>query len=194
MQEFTDAELVAKYLHGEKEALEALVQRYFKQVFLFAKTFVKQDQTAEDITQEAFVKVWKNLKKFDPQKKFKTWLFQITKNTCIDYLRKHKQAVPPSSLDEEQMAQSLERLVDLSPLPQEAFDIQIFEQQLDKLLASLPENHKLVVVLHLQQDLTFQEISDLLKEPLNTIKSRYRRALLGLRKSRGQNPHAPKTQ
>ena len=184
MEELTDAELVKKYLSGEQQALEILLQRYFKQVFFFAKTYVKQDQLVEDMTQEAFVKVWKNLKKFDTEKKFKTWVFQITKNTCIDYLRKHnKNLLAAESLDEEQMSSSLENITDGGPLPQELFDSQGFEENLEKIINQLTPNHRLAVSLHLQHDLTFQEIAEVLNESLNTVKSRYRRALLQIRQN-----------
>ncbi|HVY68036.1 MAG TPA: sigma-70 family RNA polymerase sigma factor [Patescibacteria group bacterium] len=184
MQDFSDAELISKYLQqGESEALEELVRRYFKQVYFFAKGYVKQDQEAEDLTQEAFVKAWKNLKKFDSKKKFKTWLFQITKNTCIDYLRKHKNLLAADALQEEQMAATLEQMEDTQPLPEELFDQQGFEQRLDEILQDLPANYRQITSLHLQQDLTFQEISNLLDKPLNTIKSNYRRALIRIRQS-----------
>jgi RNA polymerase sigma-70 factor (ECF subfamily) len=182
MDEFSDSELISQYLNGTEKALDALVRRYFKQVFFFAKTYVKNDAEAEDITQEAFVKAWKNLKKFQPEKKFKTWLFQIAKNTCIDFLRKHKNFIAPEALDESQMAESLERLIDTAPLPEELFQTAEFSKKLDEVLAWLPEIYQTVVVLHLQQDLTFQEIAEVLNESINTIKSRYRRALLIIKK------------
>jgi RNA polymerase sigma-70 factor (ECF subfamily) len=178
MEEFLDSELIKQYFQGDEQALDILVQRYFKQVFFFAKTYVKNDAEAEDITQEVFVKAWKNLNRFEPDKKFKTWLFQITKNTCIDFLRKHKNFVAPESLDEQQMAENLERIIDKAPLPEELFQAAEFSQKLDEILGSLPKIYETVVVLHLQHDLTFQEISEVLDESINTIKSRYRRALL----------------
>ncbi len=194
MQEFTDAELVVKYLKGDSAALDSLIQRHFRQVFLFAKSYVKEDQQAEDITQEVFVKLWKNIKKFDLNKKFTTWLLQITKNTCIDYLRKTKKLVAAQTLDEDVMRDNLEKITDPAPLPEELLDSQGFADQLDSAIATLPESYALVVRLHLQQDLTFQEISEVLSQPLNTIKSRYRRALLGIRGNLGVNkaPSAPK--
>jgi len=183
MQEFSDTELVQKYLAGEQQALDELIRRYFRQVFFFAKTFVKTDSEAEDVTLETFVKVWKNLKKFDQEKKFKTWLFQIAKNTSIDFLRKSKKFVASETMEEEQMAQSLEQVVDVAPLPQELYDSKDFEHRLNNLVESLPQPQKLVVSLHLLQDLTFEEIGQILGQPLNTIKSRYRRALIDIRKN-----------
>ena len=70
---------------------------------------------------------------------------------------------------------------DLNPLPEELFDSLDFEKKFDQILNDLPENYKQVVSLYFQQDLTFAEIADVLNEPLNTVKSRYRRALLKIR-------------
>ena len=181
MPELSDVELVENYLKGDKAALEQLIQRYFKQVFLFAKSYVKQDVLAEDVTQEVFVKVWQNLKKFDPEKKFKTWLFQITKNSCIDLLRKNKSILSAGQIDEQFMEDSLGKIADDRPLPQDLLDSKGFEEKLDQIIAALPLLYAQTVRLHLQHDLTFQEIADVLAEPINTIKSRYRRALISIR-------------
>ena len=181
MPELNDAELVENYLKGDKAALEQLIQRYFKQVFLFAKSYVKQDVLAEDVTQEVFVKVWQKLKQFDPEKKFKTWLFQITKNTCIDLLRKNKSILSAGQIDEQLMEDSLGKIADDRPLPQDLLDSKGFEEKLDQIIAALPLLYAQTVRLHLQHDLTFQEIADVLAQPLNTIKSRYRRALINIR-------------
>ena len=180
MEEISDADLVKNYLAGDSLALEKLVSRHFKHVFLFAKTYVKQDQQAEDITQDVFVKVWKNLHKFDTDKKFTTWILQITKNTCIDLLRKNKNLLMAHQLEEETMTDSLEKMEDTKPLPDELYDSQDFEKKLDEVIGTLPPISAQVVRLHLQNDLTFQEISDTLDEPINTIKSRYRRALTSI--------------
>jgi RNA polymerase sigma-70 factor (ECF subfamily) len=193
MLELEDSELVEQYIAGKPGALETLVERYFRQVFLFARTYVKQDQEAEDVTQDVFVKVWKNIKKYDPDKKFKTWIFQITKNTCIDVLRKNKNALKSQAGDEEQSMADLEKITDTAPLPEEIFEANGFSRKLDETISGLPDLYGQVVRLHLQQDLTFQEISEILNQPLNTVKSRYRRALLIIRK--GLDPsNAPNNQ
>lgn len=181
MEELSDSELIKQYFKGNEQALNNLVKRYFKQVFFFAKTYAKNSAEAEDITQEVFVKAWKNLNKFEQDKKFKTWLFQITKNTCIDFLRKHKNFIAPESLDEQQMAENLERIVDKAPLPEEVFQAAEFSQKLEEALSRLPKIYETAVVLHLRHDLTFQEISEVLNESINTVKSRYRRALFMIR-------------
>lgn len=187
MQELSDSELVKKYIAGEEPALNELIQRYFRQIFLFAKTYVKEDREAEDVTQEVFVKLWKNIKKYDPEKKFKTWLFQITKNTCIDVLRKRKDLLPAGNIEEEQMLDSLASIADKNPLPEEIFDSEQFTKNLEEILKTLPNSQRQAITLHLQQDMTFQEIAEILNEPLNTVKSRYRRGLVTIREHLGKN-------
>jgi len=90
MIETNDSQLVQKYLSGDEESLKLLIRNYLKPVFSFVYHFVNNPAEAEDIAQDVFVKMWKNLKKFDQQKKFKTWLFAIAKNTALDYLKKKK--------------------------------------------------------------------------------------------------------
>jgi RNA polymerase sigma-70 factor (ECF subfamily) len=181
MQEFDDNQLVEQFIKGNEAALNELIARYFKQIFFFCKGYVKQDSEAEDVTQEVFVKLWKNIKKFDNQKKFKTWLYQIAKNTSIDFLRKNKLAIPAENLAEEDMRSAMENIPDMSIIPQDVLDSEIFTNKFNKILLELPELQSQTVVLYLQQDLTFQEIAEVLNEPLNTVKSRYRRGLLAIK-------------
>src|SRR6266404_7585431 len=136
MREFSDVELINNHLAGDSAAFEQLVTRYFRQVFLFARTFGLEIAEAEDVTQEVFVRIWKNLNKFDQNKKFKTWAFQITKNACIDFLRKHKHLLPAAQIQEEQMSASLENMLDTNPLPEQIFDAQNFNQKLGQMLSS----------------------------------------------------------
>ena len=90
MKQLSDEHLVSKYLSGEKEALEILIRRYLKPVYGFVYKYTGGVSETEDISQDVFIKVWKNLKKFDQVKNFKTWLFTIAKNTTLDFLRKKK--------------------------------------------------------------------------------------------------------
>src|ERR1700733_2556258 len=98
MNELSDNDLVLQYRSGNKKAFEALVERYFAHVFNFITRYTSDQVAAEDIVQETFVKVWKNIKKFDETKNFKSWLFTIARNTSLDWLRK-KKAVPFSSFE-----------------------------------------------------------------------------------------------
>ena len=84
----SDNEIIIQYLNGDKDAFTEIVNRYLKLIYNFTYRLVGNEKVAEDISQEVFLKAWKNIKKFDLEKNFKTWIFSIAKNTAIDYLRK----------------------------------------------------------------------------------------------------------
>src|SRR3989338_1059328 len=144
----TDEQLVSEYLADNKDSLEILVKRYLKPVYRFAYKYADDVSGAEDIAQEVFIKAWRNLKRFDQSKNFKTWLFTITKNTALDFLKKKEKR--------EILAIALKKL---SP-------------EFQTVVASRHENN-----------LTFQQIADRLGESMNTVKSRYRRAVIAFKKS-----------
>ena len=91
--EITDKQLIDDYLNGNDAAFALLVQRQINPVYNFVYRLVRNTQDAEDITQETFVKMWKNLKRYNQDQNFKTWLFTIARNTAIDSLRKKKSFV-----------------------------------------------------------------------------------------------------
>lgn len=117
MVEASDEKLIEQYLKGDEKSLEILINRHLKPVYIFVYRLVGSQSEAEDVTQVVFVKIWKNIKKFDTKKSFKTWMYRITHNTAIDYLRK-KKAVPFSAFENEEGENPvLDSLVDLAPLP-----------------------------------------------------------------------------
>lgn len=185
-----DEKLVELYLDGEAVALDVLVERYLKWIYNFTARLCGDRKEAEDLTQETFLKAWKNLKKFDQKKSFKTWIFNIAKNTSIDYLRK-KKSIPFSNFENKDGENLLaENLVDLAPLPPEIFERNNLAREIEVAIAKLPVKYQAVIFLKFNNDFTFQEIADSLDEPLDTVKSRCRRGLALLRKILMEN--APK--
>lgn len=177
-----DVELIKKIFRGDEQSLEFLIKRYLKPVYNFIYQYVGNVADTEDIAQETFVRVWRHLKKFDLDKNFKTWLFSIAKNAAIDWLRK-KRPIPLSAWEsEDEDRAAAEIFVDPAPLPDEIFDRQHLTQSIQAALAQLSADYRAVVFLHYQEGLTFREIAEILGEPLDTVKSRERRALLALRK------------
>ena len=85
-----DNKLIESYFNGDEQSFSILVKKYLDSVYSFAYIYVKDGSIAEDITSDVFLKVFKNIKKFDKNKKFKTWIFEITKNTALDYIKKKK--------------------------------------------------------------------------------------------------------
>ena len=180
--DINDEQLVAEYLVSEKEEVfRVLLNKYTKPVYNFLRYMIGNTD-AEDITQEVFIKVWKNLKRYKPGQSFKTWLFAIAKNSAIDFLRK-KKALNFSDLENADDDFSFsETIASKDLLPDEALQKLQNSEFLNKLLNQLSTEHKTILLLHYQEEMTFDEIGKILKKPLNTIKSYHRRAILELRK------------
>jgi len=177
----TDNEIIKKYLNGDEKSLEILVGRFLKPVYSYVSKYVGDKDVAEDITQDVFLKAWKNLKKFDRKRSFKTWIFTIAKNSCIDYLRK-KKSIPISSFDNEKGENIVaDKMRDLAPLPDELFEIKNFSTSMSSAIKKLSLQYQKILYLRYSNNLKFKEIASELSEPLNTIKSRHRRAVLELK-------------
>ena len=175
--------LIEDYFNGDPRAFEALICLYLTPIYNLVYRYAGDAASAEDITQEVFVKVWKNLKRFDRGKSFKTWAFAIAKNTAFDFLKK-KKAIPFSSFDTDAGENVIiDTLADPAFLPPELFARKELAQILERALLTLAPKYREVLLLRYFEHFTFQEIADILKEPLDTVKSRSRRALIILRKS-----------
>ncbi len=178
----SDQELVFSYLNGDLESLEVLIHTYLKPIYSFVYRYIGNSQDAEDITQETFVRTWRNLRKFDQQKSFKTWIFAIAKNTAIDHLKK-KKAIPFSEFENEEGENMItETLADPSPLPRELLERAGMAQVLISAMEKLSPKYRMVLFLRYNDHFNFREIAESLGESLNTIKSRHRRALIMLKK------------
>ncbi|MDP2708708.1 MAG: RNA polymerase sigma factor [bacterium] len=181
MEKLTDEQLAAAYLKGEREALNFLIKRYLKPIYNFAFNYVKDQAAAEDLTQEVFVKVWQKIKKYNNQYKFKSWLYAITKNTCLDYLKKHK-AVNFSALESADGFQFEELVKDSSPTAHDQLELAHEAALVQAAVNQLPEKYKKTIKLHYLEGYKFREIAGLLKESIEAVKTRNRRALIKLKK------------
>lgn len=178
----SDQVLIEKYLQGDEKSLEVLFARYLKPIYSFTYRYTGGGQDAEDVTQETFVKVWRHLKRFDQNKSFKTWIFAIAKNTAIDFLKK-KKAIPFSEFENEEGENMItETLADPSPLPQELLEKAGMAQMLNSAMERLSPKYRMVLFLRYNDHFNFREIAESLGEPLSTITSRHRRALIKLKK------------
>lgn len=178
----TDEEIIALYKNGNQEVFKILINRYISPLHNFIARIVNQND-APDIVQEIFIKVWKNMNRFDSKKaSFKTWIFTIARNTAIDFSRKKRVLLFSDIKENEEGSSSFEENIpDESILPLETLqklqDREIFNETLQKLS---PEENE-ILILHYQEEMTFSEISKILNKGLNTVKSKHRRALIKLR-------------
>lgn len=179
--EYLDEQLVGEFLSGNEKALEALVGRYLKPLYNFAYRMIGDKAAAEDIVQEVFVKVWKNMAYFNGQKKFSTWIFAIAKNTAFDFLKK-KKAIPFSAFENEDGENFLEFIKDENALhSEELLRIIDSKKDVEDFLNTLNPQVRTVLILHHLHGFSLAEISEIMGHPSNTIKSKYRRAILSLR-------------
>lgn len=177
----TDEQLVLSFLTGNDESFEELVHRYLKPIYNFLFRFTQDRDSLDDLTQETFVKAWKNLQKFDQEKSFRTWLYAIAKNTAYDFLKK-KKALPFSFFDLEDGSNRLENIENEDEMPDEIFDKNLSAKNLEEKLQKISENYRLILLMKYKDDFSLQEISEILKLPYNTVKSQHTRALAALKK------------
>ena len=171
-----DKKLIEKYLNGDEKALEFLILKYLKPIYSFIFSYVQNQQDAEDLTQETFLKMWRNLRKFKKEKNFENWLFTIAKNTCFDFLRRKKRNLILN-------ADNLEIIADFNPSLLEKLEKESLFEKLKREIEKLPFKMRQVIDLHYNFGLNFREISEILEEPINTVKSRHKRAIAKLKKS-----------
>jgi RNA polymerase sigma-70 factor, ECF subfamily len=160
--------------------IELIISQYLNPVYNYTFRIVNDKSEAEDITQEVFVKVWKNLDKYDESKNFKTWLFTIARNTTIDFLRKRKNISFSELGDDEKTFE--ENITDTEPLPDEIFMRKELGKELENALSKMRPDFREIILLHYTENMTFEEISVIVGKPLNTVKSHHLRGLSALRK------------
>lgn len=173
-------EIIGKFCKQDREAFDVLVREYAQTVYAFLFRYLGSRVNAEDISQEVFLRAWINAKRFDTAKNFKTWILTIAKNAALDFLKKKKE-IPFSFFEDEEGENLLEDSIsDDELLPDELFEKAKNAELLADSLKKLSPKQRMVLTLHFENDLTFAEIGEVLDEPLNTVKTRYRRALLEL--------------
>lgn len=176
MENLTNEQLVEKYLKGDKKSLEILIQQNLNAVYGFVYKYIGEQDDAEDVTQEVFVKMWKKIKKYKPDYKFRTWLFTIAKNTSLDYLKK-KRPESFSSLQADNGLDFLENIEGGNESPLEIIKTEEKRNEIRQTLGNLPADQREAIKLRYEDGLKFREMADVLGEPANTVKTRHRRAL-----------------
>jgi RNA polymerase sigma-70 factor (ECF subfamily) len=163
-----DHELLALIRDGSHQAFGALVQRHTERFYRLAYRYVQSKQTAEDIVQDAFLKVWEDPGKWQPERnsRFTTWFYRIVVNLCLDWQKKKR----PLTLDEE------------LPLPdeRETPDVAMIRTQeqkiLEKEIAALPERQRLALNLCFDEGLSNQEAAEVMGLNLKALQSLIMRA------------------
>ncbi|HSG28333.1 MAG TPA: sigma-70 family RNA polymerase sigma factor [Candidatus Krumholzibacterium sp.] len=172
-----DANLVDRCLKGEEKAFEELLVKYRGPVFSICMRMVKNQTDAEDLAQEVFIRTFNVLDRYNPSYPFSSWLYRITSNLCIDFIRRRRSGIvsldePVSGSDGEMSRQIPADTVD----PGREMENREMMEVLEQAITGLPEHYRIIVLLRHQEQLSYEEISDNLGIPLGTVKARIHRA------------------
>ena len=171
-----DDELIDMFLASQSpEHFGELYSRYADKVYSKCLSLLKNEAAAQDAAQDIFLKIFLNLAKFNKKSRFSTWVYSITYNYCIDYLRRKKKEKTVLTDDEN----------DKDPVMEEVDDKEILEMEIERLafiLDKIPEEDKMVLLMKYREDLSIKDISQAFDKSESAIKMKLKRAKNKVRK------------
>ena len=178
MEPLSDTELIAKCIAGEVEVYQVLVDRYSSRIVNVAYMMIGDRHEAEDVAQDAFVRAYKALPKFQHKAKFSSWLYQIALNLCKDFLKSKARSI--KKMDDEKL-QALEKRMEGS-VSQVLLEAELSEG-IREVIYGLPELYREVFVLRHLQGVDYDDVAEITNVPADTVRVRAYRARELLRSS-----------
>jgi RNA polymerase sigma-70 factor (ECF subfamily) len=172
-----DSALIQRALAGDQKAFRKLRLKYYDSIFKLINRMIRNREEVEDLTQEAFIKVFASLASFNEEYAFSTWLYKIATNNTIDHIRKKKLHTFSINrpIESEESDYSFE-LPDTEPEPDQELIAAQRKKMLDDAIHSLPPKYRQVILMRHVDEKEYQEIAKTLKLPLGTIKAHIFRA------------------
>jgi RNA polymerase sigma-70 factor, ECF subfamily len=168
-----DEALVAAAQNENTAAFEELVARHRDKIYARAFSMMRNEDSAIDLSQEAWVKGWQRLRQFQGEASFVTWMTRIVINLCLDQLRKQKRLRADSIEQMEEELGGVERQMPIiTPNPTEGLEQQELRQRIDRALAQLSYEHRTVLILHEFEELEYKEIARKMECSIGTVMSR----------------------
>jgi RNA polymerase sigma-70 factor (ECF subfamily) len=177
----SDEELATRFVAGDMQAFEALIQRYAKPIYNFALNFLGGADDADEAAQRVFVQMYQVLPRTRLDMPLKPWIYQIARRKCIDLWRS-RYAASLSIADEEDSAPNVVEPIDTTPLPDELAERADLQRALRKAINALPPNQRMAAALRYVNQLSFAEIAKAMGVPENTAKTHFQRAKKTLRR------------
>lgn len=184
-----DVFLMLKCKRGDERAFRALFDKYKRRIVNYARRYVNNQQRAEDVAQEVFMRLYRARESYEPKTKFRTYLYHIATNTCLNHVRKRDWLVRESEgEDGGPMESATDRIVDTAfAKPEEALAGEELRLIVQKAVADLPEAQRTAFLLLRFEDLSYEEIAQVTDSSVAAVKSLLNRAKVELMKKLG--PH-----
>jgi RNA polymerase sigma-70 factor (ECF subfamily) len=173
-----DAELMRRVQRGDREAFATLVERYRQPIWNFIRRTIPDDAEAEDLAQNVFVQVWKSARRYRVNARFSTWLFTIARNLSLNEIRRrtrHRaESLDATRADQDEPIHQAEDRA--QPIPPEALLREELFQKVEEALRDLPEPQRTALILCREEDVSYEEIAEILGLSLSATKSVIHRA------------------
>jgi RNA polymerase sigma-70 factor (ECF subfamily) len=169
-----EPEVLNQVQQGSQDAFTQLVETYQRPVYNLCYRMLGDPNDAEDAAQETFLRVYKNIKRYDHKRPFSTWLLSIAAHLCIDQLRKRRMVV--ISMDETPYLEPADRM----PGPEASFYMKQDQKRVQTLLKSLNPHDRAAVIMYYWYDFSYEEIASSLSLTISAVKSRLHRARLSM--------------
>jgi RNA polymerase sigma-70 factor, ECF subfamily len=170
-----DRELVATAIGGYEKSFEELVRRYQRPISAYVYRMVGNYESALDLTQEIFIKIYNSLNRYNAEFKFSTWIYKIAHNSAVDHLRRNstrEQSIINGTEDDQ-----FELPIECGRLtPEQESERKERRGEIEAVVKTLPTNYRELIILRHSQDLTYEEIVEVTGLPLGTVKNRLFRA------------------
>lgn len=164
---------IREFLQGDSQAFQQIVQLFGQRVMRTVQKMIYSHHDAEDVYSEVWLKIAQNLHKYDQSLPFHSWLYRLVTNTCIDFLRKKKEI----TMEDDQLLSQLNKSsVSTSDTPETLFLQKEFQTMLNDLLSYLEETDRLIVILRFSEQLSYDEIGQIVGMSKNTVGTRLFRA------------------
>lgn len=179
-----ETELIERCQKGDREAFNELVEQYQSHVINIAYGMLSDGEDAYDAAQETFVKIYRNIGGFKGKSSLSTWIYRIVANVCNDMLRKRQRSAVVVSMsgtvsDEDDREMDI---TDNAPTPEEMAELNEEQRAVRIAISELSADHREIITLSDIEQLSYEEISEILKCPIGTVKSRLNRARSALKK------------
>lgn len=178
-----DELLIRRAQRGDADAFEQLLLEHQKNVYNLCYRMAGNPDDAMDLSQETFLRAWRCLDQYQFASAFSTWLYRLCSNICIDFLRRRRrQQTVPLTFEDADGEEQTYAVPDAQPLPEEQVELKLTREILQAAMAQLLPEHRAVLQLRVVNEMSYEQIADVLDIQIGTVKSRLSRARNQLKK------------